>query len=199
MLVAAGLTLALSAAPTVTVPGLGSAFGNASDTFPGVAVFRGLPYAEPPTGSLRFQPPKPKVTWGNAPLNATWFGNICMQKADPGIAPYTQTQSEDCLYLNVATPAAALADPSSSKLPVMVWVHGGAYMTGCSDDYRTDSVVAASFRRFNKGSGSSSAGAPTRRLPASTTSSLQRPRAARRMRWPSEALGGLGCCGASRE
>ena len=134
--------------PTVTIPGMGSAFGALSDVVPTVAWFKGLPYAAPPTGALRFQPPSPPLPWGDAPRNATAFGNICMQRTTPGLPKYTGPQDEDCLLLNVFAPAAALpargAETEPSKLlPVMVWIHGGAYTEGCADEYEGAGLVRA--------------------------------------------------------
>ena len=86
--------------------------------------FRGIPYAEPPTGFLRWEPPLPisskaKTCWSGT-LNATAFGNTCVQYQmnDPS---RTIIGSEDCLYLNVWTPT---LNPDA-KLNVMVWIHGG--------------------------------------------------------------------------
>ncbi len=88
-------------------------------------VYRGIPYASPPTGKLRFQPPRPAP-----PIRGTYdckkFRPSCLQ---PPSEVFPQTgptgMSEDCLYLNIWTPA-----PDSKGRPVMVWIHGGAFMTG---------------------------------------------------------------------
>ena len=92
-----------------------------------VLVFKGIPYAAPPVGDLRWRAPQPAASWQGV-RKADAYGNACIQipglslanGGDPG------TLSEDCLYLNVWTPQ---ADPAA-KLPVMVWIHGGAYIFG---------------------------------------------------------------------
>ncbi len=89
--------------------------------------FKGLPYAAPPVGDLRWREPQPVSPWQGVRKAAT-YGNACIQEpglslrngGDPG------TLNEDCLYLNVWTPK---PDPSIG-LPVMVWIHGGAYIFG---------------------------------------------------------------------
>lgn len=93
----------------------------------GITAFRGLPYAAPPTGPLRWREPQPVAPWSGV-RPAAGFGPACPQKpglsleggGDPGAL------SEDCLYLNVWAPTAA---PARSR-PVMVWLHGGALIFG---------------------------------------------------------------------
>jgi len=99
-----------------------------------VRSFLGIPYAAPPVGQLRWKPPAAVAKWKGV-RGATTFGERCMQGAvfsdmvfrDPGI-------SEDCLYLNVWTPA----KDSSAKLPVMVWIYGGGFVGGASSEPRQD-------------------------------------------------------------
>jgi len=93
----------------------------------GVHEFLGIPYAAPPVGNLRWRPPVPHAPWFQT-LNATQFANHCPQPASPfGI----ESTTEDCLFLNVFTP-----DSKDFRLrPVMVWIHGGALVTGESNDY----------------------------------------------------------------
>jgi len=84
-------------------------------------VFKGIPYAEPPVGKLRFKSPQPAKNWTDT-LSCQNFGNISAQAGGKkGFAG-----SEDCLSLNVYTPAAA----GKAKLPVVVWVHGGSMTAG---------------------------------------------------------------------
>ena len=86
----------------------------------GVEAFKGLPFAAPPVGDLRWRPPQPVVPWQGV-REAVRFGHDCMRPAaDPAFEP-----SEDCLYLNVWRPAGAVG-----KRPVIVWIHGGAFVSG---------------------------------------------------------------------
>ena len=95
--------------------------------------FLGIPYAAPPVGALRWQPPRPAAPW-HGTRAATSYAPHCPQP--PGSFGRAST-SEDCLYLNVFTPAASKA----RNLPVMVWVHGGSLRTGESDDYNPAGLV----------------------------------------------------------
>lgn len=92
-----------------------------------VNVFRGIPYAEPPVGALRWQPPRPSAAWRGERL-ADSFGPDCIQSPYPANSFYyrpARLSSEDCLYLNIWTPA-----EREEPLPVMVWIHGGALTRG---------------------------------------------------------------------
>ena len=94
----------------------------------GVAAFKGIPFAAPPTGDLRWRPPGPVKPWTGV-LQATQYGHDCMQKPFPSdAAPLGTEPSEDCLVLNVWRPAAA----SKAKRPVMVWIYGGGFVNGGS-------------------------------------------------------------------
>ncbi len=91
----------------------------------GVAVFRGIPYAQPPTGPLRWRAPRPYPAWTTKRL-ALSFGPICMQaqpNGDAGVGD--EARSEDCLTLNIWSP-----NIRGRRLPVMVWLHGGGYTSG---------------------------------------------------------------------
>jgi para-nitrobenzyl esterase len=92
----------------------------------GVLAFKGIPYAAPPVGDLRWKPPQPAASWEGV-RDATQYGDICSQKMpnpDNGIGQYPA--SEDCLTLNVFTQTLS----PSIKRPVMVWIHGGGFVNG---------------------------------------------------------------------
>lgn len=94
----------------------------------GIASFKGIPYAAPPTGSLRWRPPVPATAWAGV-RNARSFGPACSQpKGFSGVDQTAGGQSEDCLTLNVWTQQ----DFRNQKRPVMVWIHGGAFVGGAS-------------------------------------------------------------------
>lgn len=113
----------LDGAPIRVAAPAGVVEGRARD---GVEAFAGIPYAQPPVGPLRWRPPAAVPRWKGA-RPAAAFGNDCPQVAIPGdLTPSDQPKSEDCLYLNVWRPAEA------KKLPVMVWIHGGGFVSGSS-------------------------------------------------------------------
>ena len=95
--------------------------------------FLGIPYAAPPVGALRWRPPRPPAPWPGI-RDAASYAPHCPQPSSPfGVA----SMSEDCLYLNVFTPAG----PRARNLPVMVWVHGGSLRTGAGDEYNPAGLV----------------------------------------------------------
>ena len=100
----------------------------------GIRAFRGIPYAAPPVGALRWKPPQAHARWTGVRA-ATQFGSGCPQSLGPFGVPSTD---EDCLFLNVYTPANATP---GSKLPVMFWIHGGSLITGESTDYDPTALV----------------------------------------------------------
>jgi para-nitrobenzyl esterase len=93
----------------------------------GLEIFKGIPYAAPPVGNLRWRPPQPAKRWRGVRAAAD-FAPDCMQRPyKSDAAPLRTTPSEDCLYLNVWAPR-----KHSGKLPVMVWIYGGGMVNGGS-------------------------------------------------------------------
>jgi para-nitrobenzyl esterase len=100
-----------------------------------VKIFRGIPYAAPPVGNLRWKAPQEHPSWDGV-REATQFGKSCPQL--PGtIFRYQLETDEDCLSLNIWTPK---IDPNA-KLPVMVWIHGGGLVQGSSSQKVNDRVT----------------------------------------------------------
>merc|ERR1712038_993061 len=102
------------------------------NSFEGYLAFRGIPYAEPPLSERRFRDPEPREPW-DEPIDGSEFAAKCPQ-VDPRPGRGAMVGSEDCLFLNVFTPRIpARADrvpPASSLVPVMIYIHGGDWVSG---------------------------------------------------------------------
>jgi para-nitrobenzyl esterase len=117
---------------------------GASGSAPGVRVFKGIPFAAPPVGDLRWREPRPVARWeGLRP--AQEFGPVCVQPKGVGRLnvsvdlPGSPRADEDCLYLNVWTAAAS----ASERRPVMIWIFGGAYTEGAGSSPHNDGETLA--------------------------------------------------------
>ena len=132
MLLAAALcacmlvTAAGCATSMVTTTTQGKVQGLA--TANGVVAFKGIPYAAPPVGDLRFQPPQPAKPWTGT-LKAFDYGSAEMQAANAITGSPGAPESEDCLFLNVWTPRL-----DKGRRPAMVWIHGGGFKNGSGSD-----------------------------------------------------------------
>ena len=103
----------------------------------GVDTFKGIPFAAPPVGPLRWRPPQPPAAWAGV-RDASQFRDDCMQADLPRLRG--SGRSEDCLYLNIWAPAERDREP----LPVLFWVPGGGFVGGSGSDRRADGVGFAS-------------------------------------------------------
>ena len=112
----------------------------------GVRAFKGIPFAAPPVGSLRWKEPQPPARWKGV-RKADTFGNVCVQPSQPKRVPNnvavdlpdSPKMSEDCLYLNVWTSAKR----ANARLPVMFWIYGGAYTEGAGSSPHNDGEALA--------------------------------------------------------
>ncbi|MEU0481291.1 carboxylesterase family protein [Streptosporangium sp. NPDC006013] len=120
-----GSGLTSGADPAVVTTSKGKLRGEVK---PGYRVFRGIPYAAPPVGELRWMPPKPAPRWSGV-RDATKPGTMCPQDAGPQNPP---SLDENCLFAGVTVPDRRSA---AKRLPVIVWIHGGGGTGGSGDWY----------------------------------------------------------------
>lgn len=126
--------LPIMPAPQVLVEGGEVAGDRSMSGIHPIHVFRGIPYAAPPTGANRWREPQRLAPWAGT-REVKLFGPRCMQTDAPGMAFRSLSMSEDCLYLNVWAPAAS---PANGKLPVLVYFHGGGFASGDGSEPRYD-------------------------------------------------------------
>ncbi|WP_375289024.1 carboxylesterase/lipase family protein [Qipengyuania sp.] len=124
----AGLGVPAAAEPTIDAPVVrietGAVRGTVED---GIASWKGIPFAAPPVGPLRWRAPQPPGAWDGV-REATGYAPDCMQKPFPSdAAPLGTEPAEDCLYINLWKPVGA-----EGKLPVVVWIYGGGFVNGGS-------------------------------------------------------------------
>jgi para-nitrobenzyl esterase len=151
--VAAGLCLAVAAvSPLRLVAALPESIKTHDGLISGVTLssgvraFKGIPFAAPPLGPLRWKEPQPVTKWDGV-RKADAFGNVCVQPQAPKRVPVnvavdlpdSPKMSEDCLYLNVWTSAKG----ANAKLPVMFWIYGGAYSEGAGSSPHNDGDTLA--------------------------------------------------------
>jgi len=151
--VAVAVSLALAAiSPLTTLAAISDPVKTSAGKISGVTVasgvraFKGIPFAAPPVGDLRWKQPQPPLPWKDV-RKADTFGNVCVQNPAPKRVPNnvatdlpdSPKMSEDCLYLNVWTSA----NRANAKLPVMFWIYGGAYTEGAGSSPHNDGEALA--------------------------------------------------------
>jgi len=140
---------AAAAAPSSTPPRVVLSTGTLEGklaTVDGVALneFRGIPYASPPLGDLRWKPPQPVTAWQGV-RQAQRFGPRCMQlPLFSDMVFRSDGMSEDCLYLNVWAPSSVAHAGRQAKLPVLVYFYGGGFVGGDGSELRYDGASLAS-------------------------------------------------------
>ncbi len=128
LLLFSAFALTLAAASNDVVKTESGSISGVAGTNPAVHIYKGIPYAAPPVGDLRWKAPKAPAKWDGV-KKADKFGTACLQLPYPDNSPYHEAPEvfgEDCLYLNVWTAAKSMKE----HRPVMVWIHGGALTRG---------------------------------------------------------------------
>jgi len=135
LLLLSPLLSSVIADPTLIQTPLGAVKGREGVTSEGVPTleYLGIPYAVPPTGERRFLPPSPITPWQDTFYNATEYGPKCSQVVSSGPEAGQIQGEEDCLYLNIFVPK-----DREDLLPVMVFIHGGAFVEGSGQDGTPD-------------------------------------------------------------
>ncbi|PZN33229.1 MAG: hypothetical protein DIU71_05605 [Proteobacteria bacterium] len=168
----------------------------------GVVAFKGIPFAAPPVGELRWRPPQPAAPWEGVRPGGE-FGPVCHQPHQRDRVPHNRAvdlpdsppMSEDCLYLNVWTPAAS----ADARLPVMVWIYGGAYTEGAGstpynhgDTFAAAGVVYVSFNYRLGALGFLAHPALTRESPHGASGNYALADALAALRWVQENIAAFG-------
>jgi len=140
---ALAVALAATAAPASDSPPIVTVatgkLAGTHDSKTGLNEFKGIPYAAPPVGPLRWKPPQAVASWAGV-RQADRFGPRCMQRPIYSDMMFRSNGvSEDCLYLNVWTPA----HDSNEKLPVLVYFYGGGFQAGDGSEFRYDGASLA--------------------------------------------------------
>jgi para-nitrobenzyl esterase len=131
-------SLAASPVPSVEVKTQGGTVRGTATADGRIRIFKGIPYAASTGGEFRWKEPQPAKPWDGV-RNASEFGHQCVQGPVFGDITFPGPPSEDCLTVNVWTPAAKITD----RLPVMVWIHGGGFQAGAGSEPRHDGAAFA--------------------------------------------------------
>ena len=131
------ISSAALADPLVVTAPAGAVHGMAVD---GVRSFRGIPFAKPPVGPLRWREPQPAAKWTGIRQATQWSPRCKQSPAFADMRFRSTSDSEDCLYLNIWTPANA---KPGAKLPVLFYVYGGGFVAGAADESRYDGASMA--------------------------------------------------------